>query len=151
MAQAIQDLNDEEMIDNCDEQKDDVRVELYMLLDELKRIGFSIFREVEKFLVATFAQPAQEQCLRAPSDIDSFENLSEQIAAPELQYPCFISPARPLRTWASPGCICWSSADPNDGPNCWAIASKDHSMYWSIGERPLSYFPTSRTSIVGIS
>jgi hypothetical protein len=28
---------------------------------------------------------------RAPSDIDSFKNLSEQIAALELQYPCFIS------------------------------------------------------------
>jgi hypothetical protein len=61
MAQAIQDMNDEEMIDNRDEQKDDLRVELYMLLDELKRIGSSIVLEVEKFLDATFAQPALHQ------------------------------------------------------------------------------------------
>jgi hypothetical protein len=64
MAQAIQDVNhviDEEMIDNRDEQKDDLRAELYMLLDELKRIGSSIVPDVEHFLAATIAQPALDQ------------------------------------------------------------------------------------------
>ncbi len=49
------------MIDNYDEYKDELRADLYMLLDELKRIGSSMVAEIEKFLDATFAQPALHQ------------------------------------------------------------------------------------------
>ncbi len=55
MAQAIQDVNDEEMIDNCDEKKDDLRMALSMLLDELKQIRSSIVPDVKHFLAATIA------------------------------------------------------------------------------------------------
>jgi hypothetical protein len=75
MAQAVQDVSDEEMIDNCDEQKDDLRMALYMLLNELKRIGTSIVPEVENFLAATFAQPAREPTTFLQKNSPTFSKL----------------------------------------------------------------------------
>ncbi len=43
--------------------KDELRTDLYILLDELKRIGSSMVAELEHFMDATIAQPALDQIL----------------------------------------------------------------------------------------
>jgi hypothetical protein len=42
MAPAIQNVKDDVMINNHDECKDDLRTNVYILLEELKRVGSGI-------------------------------------------------------------------------------------------------------------
>jgi hypothetical protein len=77
MAQAI----DEEMIDNRDEQKDDLRADLHMLLDELRRIRSGIVPEVERFLKGTIAQPALDQIPKLRGWIRRVQNVKAHSCA----------------------------------------------------------------------
>jgi hypothetical protein len=64
MVQGIQNLKDDVMINHRDGHnlhKDELRTDLCILLDELKRIGSSMVAELENFMDATIAQPALDQ------------------------------------------------------------------------------------------
>ncbi len=50
MAQAIKGKPDEGVTINPDEYKEDLRLELLILLDELKQLGAGTVPEIEKFL-----------------------------------------------------------------------------------------------------
>ncbi len=77
MAQAI----DEEMIDNPDEQKDDLRADLHVLLDGLRPIGSGIVPEVELFLTETIRQPALYQIPKLRGWIRRVQKVKAQTCA----------------------------------------------------------------------
>jgi hypothetical protein len=60
MAQALKSDPDEAVNIDPDENKEDLRAELLILLDELKRWGSGAVAEIEIFLNDTYAQPALE-------------------------------------------------------------------------------------------
>jgi hypothetical protein len=64
MAQAIKSEPDEAVKIDPDEYKEDLRLELLILLDELRRLGFCAVAEIEKILNDTYAIPAKDQILK---------------------------------------------------------------------------------------